>query len=145
MLKSIKTYLISLFSASLLLVPVLAPATVAAADLPANLCSGTNNLNVNSATSGGANTGSNISCSDPTAENKVQNILTLVLNIFSVVVGIIAVIMIIVGGFKYITSGGNDSNVASAKNTILYAVIGLIIVALAQIIVHFVLSKATNA
>ena len=52
--------------------------------------------------------------------------------------------MIIVGGFKYITSGGNDGNVSTAKNTILYAVIGLVIVALAQIIVRYVLGKATG-
>ena len=67
-----------------------------------------------------------------------------VLNILSVIVGIIAVIMIIVGGFRYITSGGASDKVTSAKNTLLYAIVGLIVVALAQIIVQFVLNKATN-
>jgi hypothetical protein len=52
--------------------------------------------------------------------------------------------MIIVAGFRYITSGGKQESVTGAKNTILYAVIGLIIVALAQIIVRFVLNKATT-
>ena len=52
--------------------------------------------------------------------------------------------MIIFGGFRYITSGGNDNNVSSAKNTILYAVIGLVIVALSQFIVRFVLNTATQ-
>jgi len=61
-----------------------------------------------------------------------------------VIVGIAAVIMIIVGGFRYITSGGNDASVTSAKNTILYAVIGLIVVALSQLIVRFVLGKLTT-
>ncbi len=56
----------------------------------------------------------------------------------------VAVIMIIVGGLRYITSGGSDTSVTSAKNTILYAIIGLIIVALAQIMVRFVLSKVTQ-
>ncbi len=66
-----------------------------------------------------------------------------VINIFSLVVGVIAVIMIIVGGFRYITSAGNDSKVSGAKNTIMYAIIGLVIVALAQFIVRFVLDKVT--
>jgi hypothetical protein len=49
--------------------------------------------------------------------------------------------MIIVGGVKYITSQGESSNITAAKNTILYAVIGLVVVALAQIIVRFVLER----
>ena len=60
-------------------------------------------------------------------------------------VGIVAVVMIIIGGLRYITSGGNDTNVASAKNTLLYAIIGLIIVSLAQLIVRFVLNKVANS
>jgi hypothetical protein len=71
----------------------------------------------------------------------VQDVIKTVINILSVVVGVVAVIMIIIGGFKYITSSGDSNNVASAKNTIIYAIVGLIIVALAQVIVHFVLSK----
>jgi TctA family transporter len=66
------------------------------------------------------------------------------LNLFSAVVGIIAVVMIIVGGIQYITSGGDSGNVTKAKNTILYAVIGLVVVALAQIIVKFVLGRFTG-
>ena len=61
-----------------------------------------------------------------------------------VIVGVVAVIMIIVGGLKYITSGGDSGNISGAKNTILYAVIGLIFVALAQVIVRFVLARSTN-
>ena len=49
--------------------------------------------------------------------------------------------MIMVGGLKYMTSQGDSANVASAKNTILYAVIGLVVVALAQVIVKFVLDR----
>jgi hypothetical protein len=77
-------------------------------------------------------------------EDNVNNVVALVINIFSVVVGIIAVIMIIYGGFRYITSGGDTTKITSARNTILYAIIGLIIVALAQFIVKFVLEKATT-
>lgn len=75
------------------------------------------------------------------AEEAVDSIITTVINIFSLVVGVISVIMIIIGGLKYITSGGDSGNVTGAKNTILYAIIGLVVVALAQIIVLFVLSR----
>jgi hypothetical protein len=74
-------------------------------------------------------------------ETQVSKLVADIINIFSWVVGIAAVIMIMVGGFKYITSTGDSGNVTSAKNTILYAIIGLVIVALAQIIVRFVLNK----
>lgn len=79
------------------------------------------------------------------ATTKINNLVKTVVNLLSAVVGIVAVIMIIVGGFRYVTSGGNDTSVTSAKNTILYAIIGLIVVALAQIIVRFTLSKLTNS
>lgn len=81
---------------------------------------------------------------DQDAEARVNDIIALVINIFSVVVGVISVIMIIIGGLKYITSAGDSGNVTSAKNTILYAVIGLVIVALAQLIVRFVLQRVTD-
>jgi len=80
-------------------------------------------------------------CDRRGAENRINTTVERVVNIFSVVVGMVAVIMIIVGGFKYITSGGDSSKITGAKNTILYAVIGLVVVALAQVIVQFVLSN----
>lgn len=67
-----------------------------------------------------------------------------IINLLSVIVGVVAVIMIIVGGLRYITSGGSDTSVTGAKNTILYAIIGLIIVALAQVLVRFVLRQVTQ-
>jgi hypothetical protein len=78
------------------------------------------------------------------AEEGLNGLITNIVNIFSIIVGIVAVVMIIIGGFRYITSGGDSGNVTAAKNTILYAVIGLVIVALAQFIVRFVLSKSTD-
>jgi len=79
------------------------------------------------------------------ATTKINHMVHTVVNLLSAVVGIVAVIMIIIGGFRYITSGGNDASVTAAKNTILYAIIGLVVVALAQIIVRFTLNKITNA
>jgi cytochrome bd-type quinol oxidase subunit 2 len=81
---------------------------------------------------------------DVNSSNQVTNAIRLAVNIFSLVVGIAAVIMILVGGLKYITSGGDSANTASAKSTILYAVIGLVIVVLAQVIVRFVVSGSSG-
>ena len=64
-----------------------------------------------------------------------------IINLLSAAVGVIAVIMIIISGLRYATSGGNAEAAKSAKNTITYAIIGLVIVAFAQIIVHFVLYR----
>jgi hypothetical protein len=77
------------------------------------------------------------------AAERVSSTVQLIVNVFSWIVGVIAVIMIIIGGLRYITSGGDSGNVTSAKNTILYAIIGLVIVALAQIIVRFVIGQVT--
>jgi hypothetical protein len=84
-------------------------------------------------------------CNGDDATDKINSLIQTIVNLLSAVVGVVAVIMIIVGGLRYITSGGNDTSVTGAKNTILYAIIGLIIVALAQLIVHFVLNKVTNS
>jgi hypothetical protein len=71
----------------------------------------------------------------------VGGVLKTAITLFSMVVGVISVIMIIVGGLKYIISMGDGGNVKSAKDTILYAIIGLVIVVMAQIIVRFVLTS----
>ena len=77
----------------------------------------------------------------PGAEGEVSKTIGTAIDIFSIFVGVAAVIMIIIGGFKYIISSGDSNSVNSAKNTILYAVIGLVIVAMAQIIVRFVIDR----
>ena len=74
--------------------------------------------------------------------HKNDNITTTiktVVNVLLFVVGILSVIMIIVGGLRYVTSAGNASAVTGAKNTIIYAVIGLVVAFLAFAIVNWVL------
>lgn len=68
-------------------------------------------------------------------------VLTTVTNVLLFVVGAISVIMIIIGGLRYVISGGNTTHVTAAKNTILYAVIGLIVALLGYAIVNFVLTS----
>ncbi len=83
-------------------------------------------------------------CDSASAGNKINGVIKMIVNLLSVVVGVVAVIMVIISGFKYITSGGDSNAVASAKSTLVYAIVGLVIVALAQFIVYFVLSNATK-
>lgn len=138
MVQKIKTLILAL---SLLIVPAvsLATSTIVSADtskttIQSGVCGGADTLTLNSTN------GNQCAITEPTS---INGTITTVVNIISIVVGVLAVIMIIVGGFRYITSGGKEEGVKGAKNTILYALIGLIIVALAQVIVRFVLSKTT--
>ena len=87
--------------------------------------------------------GASTTC-DNSDGTKVDSTVRNVVNLASLVVGVVAVIMVIVGGLKYVTSQGDSGGVSSAKNTILYAVVGLIIVALAQVIVRFVVNRSTT-
>ena len=68
-----------------------------------------------------------------------EGVFTTVVNILLFLIGAISVIMIIIGGIRYAVSGGNSSAVSAAKNTILYAIVGIIVAVLAFAIVNFVL------
>ena|SRR5664279_765538 len=80
-------------------------------------------------------------CSSTNGGADIGKIVTLIVNLMSIIVGVVAVIMIIFGGLKFITSNGEANNISAAKNTIVYALVGLVIVAMAQFIVKFVLEK----
>lgn len=144
MIQKIKRLLFITIASSSLLAPGLAVTLTATAfaTSPADyVCEGANN-----AASGSTTAGSDTSCASSNAGgvdiNKVANEIV---NVFSVIVGATAIIMIIYGGFRYITSGGDSGRVGTAKNTLIYAIVGLIIVALAQVIVHYVLNKAATS
>lgn len=137
MIKSLKRMAIGLAALAALVAPALLPVSVSA---QSTSCTG-----ITDCLNNGACAVDDANCNNgDDAQTKVRDMIKKVINIFSLVIGVVAVIMIILGGFKYITSGGDSGNVTGAKNTILYAVIGLIIVALAQIIVRFVLQTATS-
>lgn len=84
-------------------------------------------------------TGSN--CTD----DGVSNLIRAVVRILSIVVGIAAIIMIIISGFKFITSSGDSNKISSAKSALIYALVGLAIAALAQILVQLVLTQSHRA
>ena len=71
-------------------------------------------------------------------------IVSQIINILLFLIGIVSVIMIILGGFKYALSGGDSDKVTGAKNTVLYAIIGLIVAILAFAIINFVVGTVSS-
>lgn len=138
MFKALHSKIVALFVVSAFVaVPVALPAVAhAAADINDCLSQGSG-LSITA--------GQNCTPTDTAGgTTKINNLITDIINIFSAVVGVICVIMIIFGGFQYITSGGDTGKVGTAKTTIIYAIVGLIVVAFAQFIVQFVLNKVAG-
>lgn len=88
-----------------------------------------------------ASCGSNTTVCANKNNNTIYTIVKNIINVLFLAAGIIAVIMIIIGGINYAISSGDKGKLESAKNTVLYAVIGLIIAALAFPIVTFVVDR----
>jgi hypothetical protein len=72
-----------------------------------------------------------------------KSIFVTITNILLFIIGAIAVIMLIIGGIRYVVSAGDQNAVTSAKNTILYAIIGIVIAFLAYAAVNFVSNQLT--
>lgn len=91
-------------------------------------------------TSGGIQHGAD--CAKPTnAPSQLfgpNSIFVTITNILLFIIGAIAVIMLIVGGIRYVVSAGDQAAVTSAKNTILYAIIGIVVAFLAYAAVNFI-------
>lgn len=120
--------------AALLIVPTLAlgAATLAPAPAYAQCTPGEYNIGTGADCAQGDETPSNLFDGDSAIFKTVVNILLFL-------IGAIAVIMLIIGGIRYVVSAGDSSAVTGAKNTILYAVIGIIVAVLAYAIVNWVI------
>lgn len=70
-----------------------------------------------------------------------NGIVRTITNVLLFLIGLVSVIMIIIGGFRYITSNGAPDQAKAARNTIMYAVIGLILAIAAYAIVRFVIGR----
>ncbi len=139
MIQKIKLTLVSMALLLGVSAPALAPVSVYAAEdnnITKGLCDGTN---------AAAGQGGSECAAGGEGNADLKALAAKIVNLISLLVGIVAIIMIIYGGFRYITSGGDSGRVGNAKNTLIYAIIGLIIVALSQFIVHYVLTASTNA
>ena len=102
---------------------------------------------VNAADNNAVQSGINSAKGDGVAENLTGNsgVFTTIVNTLLFIVGAVSVIMLIWGGIRYATSAGNSSAVTAAKNTIMYAIVGLIIAFLAFAIVNWVLAGIGGA
>lgn len=102
----------------------------AAADANAEICQTINGISPDGGT-----------CNDPSGPS-VNRIVTLAINLLSIVAGVIAVIMLVVSGLKYVMSQGDANQISSAKRSLIFAIVGMAVVAFSQMLVKFVLSKA---
>jgi hypothetical protein len=144
MINKIKGYAL----ATVAVLTFLAPGLVPLAANAASTCTGTSTgleSGINYAISNSSTNGTGSLCDANGVDNSsIGHIANTIVTIFSIIVGGASIIMIIYGGFRYITSGGDSTKVGNAKSTLIYAIIGLVIVALAQVIVHFVLNQSGN-
>lgn len=84
-----------------------------------------------------------IKAGDCVGGNNIASIFRTITNILLFLVGAVAVIMLVVGGLKYVTSNGDQTAITSAKNTILYAIIGIVVAFMAFAAVNFVVDSLT--
>jgi hypothetical protein len=99
---------------------------------PAYAACDTSNLNIQSGADCAQGSGQS---SDLFGEGSIFQKVT---NILLFLIGAISVIMLIIGGIRYVVSGGDQAQVTGAKNTILYAIVGIIVAFLAYAAVNFV-------
>jgi hypothetical protein len=111
---------------------VLMPAGSAFASSKADVCDGVG------AASGGSG------CTPTDGVSDVNKLIRTAIRIFQSVVGIIALIMMVTSGLRFVTSGGDPGKVTSARNTLLYAAVGIVVVALSEVIIQFVLNRVTT-
>jgi len=107
-----------------------------ASSLKGDACAGLNTLATGST--------NDTSCGS-SGESSIKNIVSEVVKILSLVVGIASIIVIIIAGLNFVTAGGDASKVSSAKNTLIYALIGVVIAVSAQFLVHFALNTSAKA
>lgn len=69
----------------------------------------------------------------------LQTVIANIINIAMMAAGLVAVIYLVIGGFRYVTSGGNAEQIEGAKATILNAIIGLIVIFISFLLVNYIL------
>ena len=88
--------------------------------------------------------GLNMASTDELKKQSVDSLAPSVVNILLWAVGLISVVMIIFGGFRYIISNGDSAKVTAAKNTVMYAVVGLVIAIFSYAIIQFAKDRTTS-
>lgn len=114
-------------------------ASFAAAPRPAYAADVLNGVNCSSAA-----VSKSAVCQDKTSTDPVSGkngLLLKIVRIIAIAAGAAAVIMIIIAGFQYLLSAGDATKATNARNALLYAVVGLLVIVLAQSIISFVITK----
>lgn len=121
-MKNIKRSIIALITALVIAVGFVSPVTFAV-DPGQQITNGVN-------AAGGSNNNKSLTGS-----------LSTIVNVLLFILGAIAVIMVVVGGIRYVTSDGDPGKAKSARDTILYAIVGIVVALLAYAIVNFVIKS----
>lgn len=135
MKKFFTSHLVALALVASIVTAAVVPATTQAINVFEKSCGGSGQQ---APAQGGG--GASSSLCGATSGDSAPNLIKNVINLLLYLVGIIAVIAIIIGGIRYTTSNGDASSVKAAKDTVLYAVIGLVVAILAYAIVNFVVA-----
>jgi hypothetical protein len=134
MKKFFQTKLAIISTLVMLVLPLAVPVAVSAAPADPSsskaLCEG----------SGGTWDGATNACGKAGTKSFPEELAS-VTNLLLFIIGAIAVIMIIIGGIRYVTSSGDQAQTTAAKNTILYAVIGVVMAFMAYAIINFVVAQ----
>jgi ABC-type Zn uptake system ZnuABC Zn-binding protein ZnuA len=126
-MKKTKRYLLILTAlASIFLAPLLTVGTAAAQASDQAACKGL----------GGTWKDGGCSVGD---QPSIETTISVLISVMSAIAGIASVIMIIISGFRFITANGDPGSVAAARRTLMYALVGVVVVAASQSIVWFVL------
>lgn len=91
----------------------------------------------------GAASGSN-GCTPTEGVKDINTVIRTGIRIFQSIVGLIAVIMMVTAGMRFVTSSGDPTKVSSARNTLLYGAVGIVVVALSEVIIQFALNQAAS-
>ena len=128
---------------ALLIVPALALAVTAVANVVSTPVA---NADCSSDVSGGLNSGANCAQGQGQQSNLFgsNGVFKTITNVLLFIIGAISVIMLIIVGIRYVVSGGDSVAGTSAKNTILYAIVGIVVAILAYALVNFVISSFTS-
>lgn len=131
-MKRLQAILVSLFAMTSLLVAAPAPASAAWNPFGGGICEG-------KAKSSAVCQDADANADDPLTGG--NGIIMKIVNLIAVIAGMAAVILIVLAGLRMVTSGGGSEDIAGARRTIIYALVGLVVIIFARTLVAFVLSK----
>lgn len=127
-MKKIIISLIIIFSGMLMFSP-----SVAAVNIFNNIC--------NSSTAQSTEVCKSVNSETSSKQNPFLKIMKIVINLMSYAIGIAAIIILIVAGLQMMIGGDDPQAVTNSRNMIIYALVGIVVAVLAQVIVVFVLKK----